>query len=88
MSVADPEPCQRCGGCKQIANSDDGEPWTVWEELPPGSDLAAPVWRIMRVTWNGDNNPTAVEWATASGGNHGDNLYRHVWNDRAGLSYS
>lgn len=32
--------CMRCDGCGQIANSDDGEPWTAWEALPPGSDLA------------------------------------------------
>jgi hypothetical protein len=31
--------CNRCGGCGQIANSDAGEPWTAWAELPPGSDL-------------------------------------------------
>ncbi len=34
------EKCLRCNGCGKIANSDDGEPWTVWEELPPGADLA------------------------------------------------
>lgn len=32
--------CRRCWGCGQLANSNDQEPWTVWEELPPGSDLA------------------------------------------------
>ncbi len=32
--------CQRCDGCGQIANSDDGEPWTHWERLPAGSDAA------------------------------------------------
>ena len=32
--------CRRCDGCGKIANSDDGEPWTAWAELPPGSDLA------------------------------------------------
>jgi hypothetical protein len=34
------ETCQRCDGCGSIANSDSGEPWTQWERLPPGSDLA------------------------------------------------
>lgn len=34
------EKCQRCDGCGRIADSDDGEPWTVWANLPPGSDLA------------------------------------------------
>ncbi len=32
--------CSRCDGCGKIADSDDGEPWTAWTSLPPGSDLA------------------------------------------------
>lgn len=32
--------CARCEGCGKIANDDDGSPWTAWESLPPGSDLA------------------------------------------------
>ena len=32
--------CLRCDGCGEIANTDDGEPWTAWASLPPGSDLA------------------------------------------------
>jgi hypothetical protein len=32
--------CERCNGCGRIANSDDGEPWSDWEGLPPGSDVA------------------------------------------------
>jgi hypothetical protein len=31
--------CRRCQGCGRIANSEDGEPWSFWEKLPPGSDL-------------------------------------------------
>lgn len=33
-------PCERCDGCGRIANSDDGEAWTAWQDLPPPSDLA------------------------------------------------
>lgn len=33
-------PCYRCDGRGLLANSEDREPWTVWENLPPGSDLA------------------------------------------------
>jgi hypothetical protein len=33
-------PCGRCDGCGQIADSKDGEPWTAWTSLPPGSDIA------------------------------------------------
>ncbi|MEV6879691.1 hypothetical protein [Amycolatopsis sp. NPDC051128] len=35
-----PVPCPRCEGCGQLADTDDREPWTAWENLPPGSDLA------------------------------------------------
>lgn len=33
-------PCPRCAGCKWVANTDDQEPWTLWQALPPGPDLA------------------------------------------------
>ncbi|ANN16224.1 hypothetical protein SD37_11610 [Amycolatopsis orientalis] len=32
--------CSRCLGEGKIANTDDGEPWSAWATLPPGSDLA------------------------------------------------
>ncbi len=32
--------CLRCEGCGKIADDEDGSPWTAWESLPPGSDLA------------------------------------------------
>lgn len=39
-----PEPaerkCDRCDGEGKIADSEGGEPWSSWAELPPGSDLA------------------------------------------------
>jgi hypothetical protein len=34
------EKCTRCDGCGQIANSEDGEPWTAWASLPLHSSLA------------------------------------------------
>ncbi len=37
---ADPRPCPTCHGCGQIANDDDSSPWSYWQQLPPGSDLA------------------------------------------------
>lgn len=37
---SDVKKCMRCDGCGKIADSDDGEPWTAWEDLPPGSDIA------------------------------------------------
>lgn len=36
----DREKCDRCWGCGLIASSDDGEPWTMWLEMPLGSSMA------------------------------------------------
>ena len=36
----DPKPCLTCDDCGQIADSDDGEPWTAWADLPFESALA------------------------------------------------
>lgn len=40
VTVSIPPACTRCDGCGRIADSESGEPWTAWEELPPGADLA------------------------------------------------
>lgn len=32
--------CLRCDGCGKIADSEDGEPWTVWTDLPLHSSVA------------------------------------------------
>lgn len=32
--------CPRCEGCGQIADSEAGEPWLAWENLPTGSNVA------------------------------------------------
>lgn len=44
------EPCPKCQGDKQIANSDDGEPWSAWANLPPGSDLAVRAGLVRPIT--------------------------------------
>jgi hypothetical protein len=38
--MTDTKVCPRCEGCKQIANSEDGEPWTAWTSLPFESQVA------------------------------------------------
>jgi RecJ-like exonuclease len=35
--------CPKCSGEGRIANSEDGEPWSQWEKLPPGSDIAVKI---------------------------------------------
>jgi len=32
--------CGRCDGCGRIASGEEGAPWTMWEALPPGVDIA------------------------------------------------
>lgn len=39
-SPLSPKDCLKCHGEGRVANSDDMEPWSAWESLPPGSDLA------------------------------------------------
>lgn len=40
MAMTEASKCQRCDGCGLIANSDDGEPWSFWLELPLQSSAA------------------------------------------------
>jgi len=32
--------CLVCDGEGQVANTETGEPWSYWANLPPGSDIA------------------------------------------------
>jgi hypothetical protein len=32
--------CWKCGGCGQVANTEDEEPWTAWLSLPLESSAA------------------------------------------------
>ena len=48
----------------------------------PGSAVSAADWQIKKLTYNGNNNVTAVEFAG------GVNDYNKVWDDRATYSYS
>lgn len=44
------EKCGRCGGCGRIADNESGDPWTVWENLPVGSDAAVRLGLIKPIT--------------------------------------
>lgn len=48
----------------------------------PGSATSLPVWRIEKITYDGNNNPTVILWSPKYG-NFGD-----IWDNRASLSYS
>lgn len=34
------EVCRKCDGCGRVANTEDEEPWTAWEQLPEQSKAA------------------------------------------------
>lgn len=40
VPLPEPQPCAKCEGCGKVANSDDQEPWTYWENLPLKNALA------------------------------------------------
>jgi hypothetical protein len=46
----DDEKCKRCDGCGRIANTEDGEPWTAWTELPLRSSLSLCVGLVRPIT--------------------------------------
>lgn len=52
--------CERCDGCGKIANSDDGEPWTVWTSLPLHSATAVLMGLVRPIQCPGCNGKGAV----------------------------
>ena len=42
--------CTKCDGEGRVANSENQEPWSVWAELPPGSDLAVKMGLVKPIT--------------------------------------
>jgi hypothetical protein len=51
-------------------------------EAGPGTAKAANGWRIKKITYDGSNNPTDVQWAD------GDTRFDNIWDDRATYTYS
>ena len=33
--------CPKCNGCGYVADTEDQEPWTAWQELPSNSAISA-----------------------------------------------
>lgn len=62
-----PTVCQRCNGCGQIADSEDGEPWSVWEALPAGSDLAVRMGLVQPVECPGCGGSGQVPYSGVGG---------------------
>src|SRR4051812_10907076 len=51
-------------------------------EAANGAATSVNVWRVRKLSYDGSNNVTAIQW---SGGTDG---FNQVWDDRASLSYS
>jgi len=51
-------------------------------ESSPGSVKGAEVWRIKKITYDGDGNATDVQWAD------GDTNFDNEWDEKAGYDYS
>ncbi len=51
-------------------------------EAAPGSAQGSLLWRIKKVTYDGNDNPTDVKWAD------GVMTFTKEWDERAGYSYS
>lgn len=49
--------------------------------VPATADKAAAVWRICRLTVDGSNRTTDIQWA------NGQENFANIWNNRVGLSY-
>ncbi len=47
-----------------------------------GTATSATGWAIRKLTWDGNSNPTAIEWAD------GVESFNKIYDDRVGYSYS
>lgn len=59
----------------------DGQPEYI-ATAKPGTSTAAPRWKIMKITYNADANPTNIQWAG------GLSSYINIADNYAGYTYS
>lgn len=52
----------------------------------PGSLTSAPVWQLAKLTYDGNNNVTMIQWPLNSSG-LASNAYEFVFNDRTSYTY-
>jgi hypothetical protein len=54
----------------------------IGESYPGASDKIQAVWRIRKLTWDGNGNITDKQYAS------GSSNFDQVWNNRASVSYN
>ncbi len=42
--------CDKCGGCGQVADTDEQEPWTAWLDIPLKSSMAVVMGLVRPIT--------------------------------------
>lgn len=65
-----------------VLRADDQPVYVGFAEAESGTD--EPVWKIMRLTYDGSDRVVAREWATDA--NH-KVTFSQIWDDRATLTY-
>ena len=63
-----------------IENNSDGNPIYVGD-AEPGTIPSNPTWRIKRITYDTDGNPTAIQWAG------GSKAFKFSWTERITYTY-
>ncbi len=58
-----------------------GNPIYVGEAVP-GTLVTEAKWRIKKITWDGDGNPTDIKWADSV------KTFTKVWNSRGDYTYA
>ncbi|MFA5407114.1 MAG: hypothetical protein WC307_07180 [Candidatus Nanoarchaeia archaeon] len=67
---------------KLLVDYESGENPIYVAKAKPGTSTSAASWSIMKITWDVNNNPTAIEWAD------GTNSNDKYWTSRGDYSYS
>jgi len=65
----------------RIENDSSGNPEYVGE-ANPNRDTNTTGWRIKKITYDSDGNPTEVNWAD------GNSNFDNIWDNRATYTYS
>lgn len=83
IPVAITNPLPTTGGAQTtLIDYNGGTNATYIGVAPIGSSTGAAAWQIKLLTYDGNNNVTAITWANGTGN------YTNVWTSRASYTYS